>query len=306
MPSEDLAEITRSFAGIPDLLLEQKTLVAQAADMPVSKLFGVSPSGLNATGEFDERVWIGTYMAWRRQRIEPGLVRLVKIAAQTQGAVDLDNWGIEWHEVEVLTSREEAEIQEITARTDISRVGIGMPEEAILKHRYGGGDYNATPPLLDDAELQALEIHSELEATPVGEPLAAPSDEPVAPAEAAPGEAQAEPEEAVSPDTALNGAQVTALVGVIQQVVMGLLPRESAVAIITTAFPVDKPTAETILGSVGKTFKPEPVEGAAPMKVPSATTADALDQIEDIVLRHVKVTQDYWDNRLMCRKIRRD
>jgi len=168
-PSEDLQEISRSFAGIPDLLLEQKTLVAQAADMPVSKLFGVSPSGLNATGEFDERVWIGTYMAWRRQRIEPGLVRLVKIAAQTQGAVDLDNWGIEWHEVEVLTSKEKAEIDEVISRTDINRVSIGWPEESILRHRGGGGDYNTTPPLLDDAELRALEIHAELEATPIEE-----------------------------------------------------------------------------------------------------------------------------------------
>lgn len=58
-------------------------------------------------------------------------------------------------------------------------------------------------------------------------------------------------------DTALNGAQVTALVEVVEAVAVGRLPRESAVALIESAFLVDKSEAEKILGSAGKGFVPK-------------------------------------------------
>ncbi len=57
-------------------------------------------------------------------------------------------------------------------------------------------------------------------------------------------------------DTALNGAQVTALVEVVKAVANGTLPRESAVALIESAFLVDKAEAEKILGSAGNGFVP--------------------------------------------------
>lgn len=60
-------------------------------------------------------------------------------------------------------------------------------------------------------------------------------------------------------DTALNGAQVTALVEVVEAVAVGRLPRESAVALIESAFLVDKSEAERILGSAGKGFVPRDV-----------------------------------------------
>jgi hypothetical protein len=69
----------------------------------------------------------------------------------------------------------------------------------------------------------------------------------------------------VAPDTALNGAQVTALLEVIASVVLGELPRESAVEVISTAFPVDRDAADRMLGTVGRGF-----EAAAPAALPPA------------------------------------
>jgi len=61
---------------------------------------------------------------------------------------------------------------------------------------------------------------------------------------------------------ALNGAQVTALVDMVEKVASGTLPRESALNMIVTAFNVTPQDAEKILGSAGKGFKtatPEPI-----------------------------------------------
>ena len=53
----------------------------------------------------------------------------------------------------------------------------------------------------------------------------------------------------VAKDIALNGAQVTSLVQIARSVALGELDRNSAVEIITAAFPFDKAKAEQIIGS---------------------------------------------------------
>ena len=53
---------------------------------------------------------------------------------------------------------------------------------------------------------------------------------------------------AVAKDIALNGAQVTSLVQIARSVSLGELDRESAIEIITAAFPFDRTKAEQIIG----------------------------------------------------------
>lgn len=52
----------------------------------------------------------------------------------------------------------------------------------------------------------------------------------------------------------LNGAQLDSLIQIVQLVVAGNFPYNSAVALLTSAFPFDKPTAETLLNN-GKLFE---------------------------------------------------
>lgn len=75
--------------------------------------------------------------------------------------------------------------------------------------------------------------------------------------------AQSIGEDAAVPELSLNGAQVTAMLDVVDRVVKGTLPRESAIAALETAFNIPTDKAEKVLGSVGKGFKPAMPEGGA-------------------------------------------
>lgn len=55
---------------------------------------------------------------------------------------------------------------------------------------------------------------------------------------------------------ALNGAQVSSLLQVIDEVNIGKIPRDSATQIIMTAFNLDRQTVDRIFGRIGKGFKP--------------------------------------------------
>jgi phage-related protein (TIGR01555 family) len=158
VPPEDFRWVERSFGGIADLLHEHQPLVAQAADMPLTRLFGdFSTSGLSDAGRSSERSWLSSVEAWRRAHIQPPVERVIRMLARQAGASDPACWGIEWPSLEVLTSAETAALEKLEAETDAIRLGLGMPEEVILAHRYGQGYYSHTAPLMTVEELAEIE-----------------------------------------------------------------------------------------------------------------------------------------------------
>ncbi len=57
-------------------------------------------------------------------------------------------------------------------------------------------------------------------------------------------------------DTALNGAQVTAMQGIVTAVANREIPRDAGAAILVRAFQMQPAAADALLGSAGKTFTP--------------------------------------------------
>lgn len=79
------------------------------------------------------------------------------------------------------------------------------------------------------------------------------SEAPLEPLETATGAEVAEV--SAASDTALNGAQVQAALGIVQQVAAGMLPRDSALGMLQAFFNLDAGRAEQVLGSVGRGFQ---------------------------------------------------
>ena len=71
-------------------------------------------------------------------------------------------------------------------------------------------------------------------------------------------------------DTALNGAQVTSLLEIVRSAAEGLIPRDSAVAILQRAFLMDEQSANALLGSIGAGFEPATVPPPAALPPPQA------------------------------------
>ena len=101
-----------------------------------------------------------------------------------------------------------------------------------------------------------------------GLPVAAPAFDPSTDLVAEPARAS---------DTALNGAQVEALMGIVAQVATGQLPRASGVEIMVAAFPISRDDAERIMGAVGQGFVPAVIgeDGAVAQPATPATPAPA-------------------------------
>jgi phage-related protein (TIGR01555 family) len=146
---EDFNWVERSFAGMKDLIEIDMYIVSSAANMPVTVLFGRSPGGQNSTGEHDQENWNATIEASQVQSYTPPIESVVQKIAGFLGATDLDGWGIEWNSLEVLSSKEQADLEKVIAETDMLRNQIGIDEAEIIKWRHGQGEYRKSPPVFD-------------------------------------------------------------------------------------------------------------------------------------------------------------
>jgi len=173
---EEMKFVERSFAGIKDLGEFELLLVAGAAEMPATVLFGRSPAGMNSTGESDREAWYSSVEAKRQADYKPPMETILQVIAVTQGATDPGGWCIEWPSLERLNSLEQAQLEEQQVATDQARIELGIPQDLIIRHRYSG-EYRSTAPVLTEADIDEMMKKLEPESEPEPEPEPEQDDE---------------------------------------------------------------------------------------------------------------------------------
>lgn len=144
---DELVNLTTSVAGLADLLNHFMVVLAAAADMTVTRLFGTSAKGLDATGENDVR---GDYdrVGNEQSRWTPlleWLIRLLLLSTDgPTGGIEPDVWSIGWRPLWTPSEKEEAERRYIVAQTDQIYYNIGSASsDDIAESRWDGDEYSA-------------------------------------------------------------------------------------------------------------------------------------------------------------------
>lgn len=258
MDSKDSFErTTTSLAGYPEMLDRFMYRLAAAADETVTRLFGMAPAGLNATGESDEANWHAS-VERDREHVLPmweSLIRFVMMSGDgpTKGK-EPAVWSVSFPPLKQASEKEDAEARLIQMQIDTGYIDKDVySSDECAEQRFGGDTYSFDT-RIDFQERESLAPSGTPGAGDGSAPAAVtPSDLPAANGLAAGGNVQA---------TAFNGAQVASMLEVVRAATAGELSRESAAAILAIAFPVTPAQAQTILGPVG--FQPTPKPPAVP------------------------------------------
>lgn len=140
---EDFEHRNGSLAGLDVLLDKTWVRVAAAARMPVTRLMGMSPGGLNATGESDVRGWYDSVQSYRGTDLQPPLETIVRLLAAELRAGSPDEWTIEWPSLWQMTPNEEADHRAKIATTDAIYIDKNVvTAEEVCATRFGGGTYS--------------------------------------------------------------------------------------------------------------------------------------------------------------------
>lgn len=157
--AEDFTYEIASFTSLPELLDRfANRLAAAAGGIPVTKLFGVSPAGMNATGDSDQKNWNRILETYRRDRLTDPLAILLTILLSEQGKPE-DAAEIVWPPVDEPTEMESAALKYQIAQTDVLYITNQVLSPAqVAKARFseqgGGFDHDIQ---LSDEDLQDLQ-----------------------------------------------------------------------------------------------------------------------------------------------------
>lgn len=263
--AEDFTYEVAPLTSLPELLDRfAARLSAAAGGIPVTKLFGISPAGMNATGESDAKNWYRILDAYRRNQIQPQVEKLLELLLIEAKQPDAEI-SVAWLPLNQPSDLEEAQRRATLVTADVALVAQGvLTNDEVAEARFGRKDgFDQEIRIKDRAERAVSEPELDVD-TDIGGSVGGTGMGP----------------DLAAQDTALNGAQVTSLLEVITAVVDGKLPRDTAVQIVVLAFNKSPEEANRLLGTVGRGFvpeksEPEPAQGgfgrpAAPLPKPDA------------------------------------
>ena len=107
--TEELAVNDASLGSLDKLQAQAQEHMAAPCHIPLIKLFGVVPTGLNATGEGEIQVWYDFVKACQENLFGPQMDTVLKLVQlDLFGSID-DNIGYEWVALDEPTAKEKAE-----------------------------------------------------------------------------------------------------------------------------------------------------------------------------------------------------
>jgi len=120
-----------TFAQLPEVMQTFLQMAAGAADIPVTRLLGQSPAGMNATGESDMNNYYDRVSSIQSLEMTPALYRLDECLIRSALGSRPPEIFYEWSPLKQMTEKEQAEIGKMNAETAeiLGRTGIFTSEE---------------------------------------------------------------------------------------------------------------------------------------------------------------------------------
>jgi phage-related protein (TIGR01555 family) len=139
-----------SFGGLPDLIMTFLQMVAGAADMPLTRLVGAPPKGMNATGEHDEKNFLAMVKGRQDTELRRRLERMDAYLLPSAGVKDVKA-SFSFNPLAETTPQEQAELDNLTADTYNILATTGLIQhDALAKTLVSELNERATFPGLAD------------------------------------------------------------------------------------------------------------------------------------------------------------
>jgi phage-related protein (TIGR01555 family) len=142
---EDYKRENMTFVGVPEMWDRQMMTVAGSYRIPVTKLFGRSAAGMNATGEGDDDNYNSYIAGLQKSQLLPPIKKLMTCLNYEIKAVKSENSKppkivIEFNPLSKRDQLKDAQIRETMSRADRNYVEAGiLDSNEIVRNRFQGG-----------------------------------------------------------------------------------------------------------------------------------------------------------------------
>jgi phage-related protein (TIGR01555 family) len=126
---------TLDLAGVAPVLETLMTWISGAADIPVTRLFGTSAKGLNATGEGDLTNYFNSIRSKQLTQLDPGLRSLDQVLVRSALGYFPDDYNYVWNPLQQPDSVEMATAGKTRAETDQIYLDAGVIQVSQIQRR---------------------------------------------------------------------------------------------------------------------------------------------------------------------------
>lgn len=150
--TEEFGQINTPLSGLDALQAQSQEQMSAVSHIPLVKLLGITPSGLNANSDGEIRVWYDYVAGWQAHNVTPLMHWILQLIQLSEfGEVDPGlSW--EWNPLYELDDVELADVREKNARTDLLYLEAGVVSGEQVQQRLAQDPLSGFSGLLADRD----------------------------------------------------------------------------------------------------------------------------------------------------------
>lgn len=131
-PREEYEQKSLNFSGLPDVMMTFFQQVSGAADIPMTRLFGRSAAGMNATGEGDERNYFDMIQSHQKLELGPAMAVFDECLIRSALGSRPADIHYTWNDLKQTSDRERADVLKTVADSARALAGNGGTSAEII------------------------------------------------------------------------------------------------------------------------------------------------------------------------------
>lgn len=150
---EKFDRMTLNLSGVAPIIEQFMTWISGAADIPVTRMFGTSAKGMNATGEGDDKNYNNSIRAGQRSYLNEPMRKLDEVIVRSALGEWPDNYTYVWNPLSLPTDAESATAEKTRAEKHVLYLENGVVQKSqVMRELQAAEEYQ-----FDEAELDELE-----------------------------------------------------------------------------------------------------------------------------------------------------
>lgn len=174
--ADEFATHSYTFAGLDDLLLQFGQQLSGATEIPLVRLFGQSPAGLNSTGDSDIRNYYDSIKAKQKRNLRSGVNKVMKVLHKSVTGQEVpDGFTFTFNPLWQLSNKEKSDIAKTTAETVAGAFDANLiSEKTALQELKQSSDITGVFSNITDEQINAASDQVEPPAMSETDPDAQP------------------------------------------------------------------------------------------------------------------------------------
>lgn len=157
---DEFATHQYGFSGISDMILQFGQQISGALGIPLVRLFGQSPAGLNSSGESDLRTYYDNIAAQQESRLREGLERVLRVLHRsTFGEPPPENFDFDFTPLWQTSTKEKADIAASVTNTIVQAFESGIINHATaIKELRASAESTTIFTNIDESDIESAKM----------------------------------------------------------------------------------------------------------------------------------------------------